>query len=368
MRISKASIPALLVLGAGAACTAAQPTGPDHPQTQQSISSTTDDVIKRMLMEGARGSLAITVVQGTRNGPPVGEIDVRIDLYHQNNPIYEMHAGTDASGVAMIGDLPVAVEVRPVVRVEYGGVSYLEVGPRMDSTAPDAVVKLTVYETTGDAPAWRVSMRHVLASRVPGGMFVEEMLVVENPSDSTWLGGEPDEEERRTAVRVGLPEGARDVDLVAGFHGWCCTTYEGRELAVQMPLMPGQTTYRFTYVVPELSSGVDLRVASPVATDSMVVFVPDDGAEASPEALNAAGTEAMGQAMVRIYEGRGIGEGREAGVRLASLRRAAPATTGAGGSGVRTLAIAGGALAVVVGIGAVIVRSRRQRRETAGVA
>lgn len=336
------------------------PGHPPLPQEQQSLSSSTDDVMKRMMMEGARGSLAVTVVQGTKGAPPVGELDLRVDLYHQNSPIYEMHAGTDASGAAMIGDLPVAIEVRPVVRAEYGGVSYLEIGPRMDAASPDAVVKLTVYETTEETPDWRVVTRHLMASRVPEGLVVEETVIVENPVDQTWLGTDLNEENQGTTVRVALPEQAQEVELIAGFHGWCCTAIDGRQLQVKMPLMPGQSTFKFAYFVPAAEEAVDLTVSAPVPTDNMVLFLPDDGSTAEPASLALAGAENFGPSRMRFYQGQAIGGGAEAGVRLASLQRApepgqsAPA---GGGNGLKIAAIIGGSVAALLGF-AVILRRK----------
>lgn len=295
---------------------------PDGPNPEQ-----VDEAMRGVLIAGPKGSLAVRVVQGTAGAPEAAGALVTVDLYHQNKPIWQLSATLDEGGAALIGDVPVAIEVRAVVRVEYNGVSYLELGPRMDKESPDAAVKVTVYQTTLEEPAWRVAMRHIMVQRVTDGTIVNETLVVENPSDKTWFGGEPMREGKGTSVRVNLPPLVEEVHLDAGFHGWCCTTFEDRELAVQMPLMPGQTTYRFTYFIPTQLEKVDLRFEASVPTDSVAVFVPDDGTAAEATILELQGTEDMGTGRMRSYFASGVEGGQEAGVVLSSLK---PATTSTG--------------------------------------
>lgn len=318
-----------------------------------------DDVLRRTLTEGARGSLAVQVVQGTSDGPAVGEAAVSVDLYHKNTPIWQITATLDESGVALLGDLPVALEVRPVVRIEYDGVSYLEVGPQLDEQHPDGAIRLTVYQTTRETPAWRVAMRHIMVSRVTDGTVVNETLVVENPTDKTWFGGEPMRDDKGTSVRVRLPAAVEEVHLDAGFHGWCCTTFEGRELAVQMPLMPGRSTFVYTYFIPTQPERVDLRFEASAPTDSVVVFVPDDGTSAEATAMTLTGTENMGQQRMRSFQATGIEAGQEAGVVLTALKpgKGSAQTTVAGGTPWLMIMIAGGI--VVLGIvGVLSVRGR----------
>lgn len=346
----------LALVGPARAQETVAPPAPDGPNPQQ-----VDEAMRGVLIAGPKGSLAVRVVQGTAGAPEAVGAQVTVDLYHQNKPIWQLSATLDEGGAAMIGDVPVAIEVRAVVRVEYHGVSYLELGPRMDKESPDAAVKVTVYQTTLEEPAWRVAMRHIMVQRVTDGTIVNETLVVENPSDQTWFGGEPMREGKGTSVRVNLPPLVEEVHLDAGFHGWCCTTFQDRELAVQMPLMPGQTTYRFTYFIPTQPETVDLRFEAPAPTDSVAVFVPDDGTAAEATILELQGTEDMGSGRMRSYFASGVEGGQEAGVVLSSLKSATTTTGAATPTAKNTpwlmIGIAGGI--VVLGVLAVVMMRSR---------
>ena len=322
-----------------------------------------EQAMRAMLAEGPKGSLAVQVIQGTKGGPAVGEIPVIVDLYHQNKPVWQMTADLDAAGNALIADVPVALAVRPVVRVEYSGVSYLEIGPQIDQQHPDGTLKLTVYLTTLEEPEWHVAMRHIMVQRVTDGTLVNETLVVENPSDSTWFGGQPMREGKGTTLRVGLPKlvTAENVHLDSGFHGWCCTTYQDGELAVQMPMMPGQTPFKYTYFIPTQPEQVALEFSASAPTDSVVVFVPDDGTDTEIQNLTLQGSQKMGQQSMRSYSATKLEAGQQAEVVLTSLRSAAEVgNPGAAADKQFPWVVVGGigTLVVVAIVGVIAVRGR----------
>jgi len=227
----------------------------------------------------------------------------------------------------------------------------------MGAERRDAAMEVTVYEVTDEAPPWRVSMRHVSAERGPVGLVVAEMLVVENPADKTWLGASADAQNRRTTVNVSLPPGAMDIDLGAGFHGWCCTAYAGGTLNIQMPLMPGRMTYKFAYRVPESPGGADLRVAAPAPMDQVVFMLADDGTAAQPTVVQpfAPGTVPAGG---RMFQASAVAPNTPAGVVLASLPSTQPLSQARGMSA--HAKIITGAVAGLVLIGGVIMLAVRR--------
>lgn len=346
----------LLALGA---VLAAVLTGP--ARAQDGPPQMTDEM-RRAINDGPRGSLAVQVEQGTADGPAVGAADFSIDLYHQNIPVYQMKRALDDNGNALVGNLPVGLTVRAVVRVEYDGVSYVQLGPAMDAANPDAVVKVTVYQVTREAPAWRVAMRHIMVQRVKDGTIVNETLVVVNPTDKTWFGGEPYREEMGTTVRVGLPAlvTQENVNLDSGFYGWRCTSLTDGELVVTMPLMPGQTPYKYTYFIPTQPDQVDLSFTAVAPTDSIVMFVPDDGTDASATMLVAQGTQETQRQPMRMFTAEHVPAGQRVGIVLSSLRTAAEVQ--APGPAARPfpwLLVAGVVGAVVLGLlGVVVMRGR----------
>ena len=135
----------------------------------------------------------------------------------------------------------------------------------MDASNPDASIEVTVFETTPVAPAWRVVSRQVIVTPADDRLLVSESVFVENPNDRTWLGSDEASNGKLTTIELTLPERTENITLHAGFHGWCCTTFESGTLGVQMPLMPGRYNYQFTYEV--LSEDEACSLAFGDATD-----------------------------------------------------------------------------------------------------
>lgn len=272
------------------------------------------------------GTLAIRAVQGTQGGLSMAGETVHVHLFHNKQLFHTIDTQLDDTGLAMVGDLPVGVGFQPVVQIEHAGVTYQETGSPMDPATPNASVEIVVYDVTETKPAWRVGMRQVMAAEAQDAVRVSESLTVENPADATWLGDTMATTGKKTTVHVVLPPGARDVHLDHGFHGWCCTTFEGGELAVQMPLMPGRTNYQYSYFVPVEGGRANIAFASPAPTERVTVFVPADGsAGATPEGLDDLGIQGSSAGPVRMYQAQGLTGGQQVGIVLAGF--ATPAST-----------------------------------------
>lgn len=271
-----------------------------------------------MLEMGPKGSLMVRATQGTKEGTSPAGATISVQLFHRGQPIQEVGALLDENGMVMVVDVPVSIGVRPLVRVQFAGVTYQEFGPQMTAEQPNAAIDIKLYDVTEEEPEWRVAMRQAIASPGQQSVVVSETVVVENMGDRTWLGGAVDDRGNRTTVRLSLPRGADRVNLDAGFHGWCCTEFKGGVLGVQMPLMPERVTFRYSYEVPVSGDGALLEFGSVAPTSALSVLVPESAAEVSPVGLEAGGIQATDFGPMRLFSGR-TEAGRSAGVSLAGL-------------------------------------------------
>lgn len=303
----------------------AQP--PGHDRTPISPApQPLDPNLEHALATGPRGTLAVRVLQGTKGGPDIGVADVELELFHRNQSVRQLTARLDDRGLVIIQDVPVGVSVRPVARIKYANATYQEVGPTMDAAHPTASMEVKVYEITDATPAWRVTQRHVLIAPIPGELDIVENVEVENPTDRTWMGAAADPADpqgRRTTVAFILPQGAANVQLEFGFHGWCCTTLQGNVLMVQMPLMPGKSPFRYTYRMPTPTDEADVQVAAPALCDSISFLIPDDQMPVKPTGLEPAGTQMVGQMRVRDFRAKSVGIATPVGLHLSGLLKVA---------------------------------------------
>jgi hypothetical protein len=298
--------------------------------------------------QGPKGTLAIRAVQGTKGGPAVSGDEAELILFHNNAPVKRYPLTLDARGSASVSDMPLAMKLRPMVRVRHAGVYYQQLGEPLDEGKPQASMDVLVYEVTETRPEWKIVLRQVVYDRQDDLTDVAETVIVENPTDRTWLGGPADAQGRRPTISLGLPPGASDVQLQRGFHGWCCTAFNNPELVVQMPLMPGTMTYQFGYSVHERDGQTDLRVASAAPIDHAVVYVPESDSVLQAVAIAPAGTEQVGGKPARLYQAKPLAANTPFGVTLAPLPKV-PQTADAASSDDRRIvwvSAAGGAVAI----------------------
>lgn len=252
------------------------------------------------------GTLTIQAVQSTAGAAAVSDGgEATIDLYTGQHLLKTYNVKLDAAGRATLENIPVSLGIDPIVKVIYRDVEYAAEGQFMDSTHPAQQLNVPVYETTTDAPAWQVSMRHLMvepAAAAEGQLQVIDVLQIENPSDRAWTGAvmaEGGGGGKGTTFVLPLPDGAANVQLIEGFHD-CCTTIDAAGVHNQMPLLPGTKIYRLAYTLPVQSGRTQISVASPAPVQHLMVFVPNDGSQVQAEGLSAV-ESSMGDGSKRFF-------------------------------------------------------------------
>ncbi|MHC4413770.1 MAG: hypothetical protein ACYS0G_00645 [Planctomycetota bacterium] len=306
------------------------------------------------------GSLAIQAVQGTPGGPPIGSADVQVRLFHQGMLIDTIDTRLDAHGVTLLKELPLPMEVQPVVQVTYADMTYQKVGAAMSAAHPQQSLEVVCYEATEAMPEWMVPMRHVMIDTAPEGLRVMEVIVIDNPGDHTWIGGQGDDGKRVTTVFT-LPEGARDVALGSGFHDWCCTTWSGGRLVNHLPLMPERTEMKFSYLVPADHGSAWIDIVAPAPVDHLMVVVPDELETAAAEGLVTGGSQVIGDRRVRSLMAGGQARGDVASISLTGLTTMASEPGGGRRSAAlaKIVAAAGGGLILVLAVIIIFSKSAR---------
>jgi hypothetical protein len=266
------------------------------------------------------GSISVRAVQGTPSGPAIGELPVVVELYQGENAIDKREAKLAADGTATLDAIPVGLGVTPVVRVTYKGVDYTTTGGQMDGQHPEQQIQVPVFETTEEQPAWTVHMQHVMLQPTTEGVGVMEMLAIENPSDKSWLGKlGPDN--KRTTLVFSLPPGAKDVQLVGGFHE-CCVKIEGEKIINSMAFVPGVSQYRIAYTLPVGAGKAEFSLTTAAPVKHLMIFVPDDRSTVSAEGIASGGSADMGNGKTRFYKAADLAAGAVVKLNLTGITAA----------------------------------------------
>ncbi len=300
----------------------------------------------------AMGTLAIQATQGTSGGPSAQGDAIEVHLFQDNQVAVRLDGNLDDNNMAMFTNVPLDQPLRPIVRIMHAGVTYQETGPLLSASKPNASMNVLIYETRLDQPQWDIVSRRVIVTQAEHELVIAELLIVENHADYTWLGGTLDDRDQRTSVTVSLPRNAHTVTLDAGFHGWCCTKYKDALLEVQMPLMPGRATFRYSYRLPVANGTAEVLVSGPVPTNTLSVFIPDTGLVMHPTDIVPAGMQVGDAGPMRVFQRESQPAFSRSGVVVAGLISEMPLMTPAHDQNLTSRIL--GSVALAVGIGVVL--------------
>jgi hypothetical protein len=321
----------------------------------------------------AKGSITIRALEGRAGGGPITNAQILVELYHQGIVLQKWDAQLNAEGVATISDIPVRVPCQPLVTVTFKGLRQQAVGPVLTPSSPTAAFDMKVYEGTEERPAYTVAMRHVIVkwAENAAGILVTEMLSVSNPADHAWIGDKREGEGGgRSTFGLPVPAGAQEVQLMGGFdEDSALVTKEG--IVSGSPLFPGQTRFQVGYAIPAHDGAVNLTITAPADVGQMMVFVPAEGATIAATGLSGGQPMSMGEEAVRAYQASGIKKGQTVSLAITGLTAAATApgpaaAEAAKGFSARNVAIGGGVLLALCGVGVLLLKKPKPASAPAG--
>ena len=255
----------------------------------------------------AKGTLVARAVQGTLNGPVAKGDPVIVVLIHDDQPVKRIEARLDDKGQAVLENLPVGGGVQPLVTVKHGDVAYWGIGEPMHAGPPDHRVTITVYETTEEPPPWVIRARHMFVRRTEEGLYVREIVAVDNTGDKTWIGRKGADDKRMT-LSLRLSSNIGRLAFYGGFQEGGAELINGN-LVNHTALRPGMAQFQFGYVVPVAGGKARLDITCPADTDQLVLAVPEDGSKVSVKGLQDGEVMSMGQTKVRLYKAENVKAG-----------------------------------------------------------
>jgi hypothetical protein len=275
------------------------------------------------------GSLSIQVKQGTPEGPPIGVIAVAIELHHRGMVIDTISTETDEHGVVVLENLPIAMAVRPLVKVKYQDLDYQIGGGPLDAQHPHQDIEVVCYVASESPPDWSVQSRHVMVAPEGANLRVTEVMMVSNPGHTTWVGVQAGGPKRNTTSFI-LPSDAKDVQLGRGFHKWCCSTIVGNKLVNHLPLMPETSEMMFSYLVPVQNGSATVEITAPATVESTTIITPTSLQTSTLMGLASVGEQMVGDSKAQVFTASAMPTNGRASISFANLvtATAIPSATG----------------------------------------
>lgn len=192
---------------------------------------------------------------------------------------------SDANGRFAFSNLDTISTTRYLLITNYGGVEYFSDILSFDTNQTTLPVTLTVFETTTDPSAIRVSQTHFVFD-VGTRMFdVTQIIAVQNAGDRTYIGASSLGPHHATLVLPILP-GAQNVQFDRPDAD--ATTLRGDTvLTYTLPFLPGNDQIVYSYALPFIPPTYRFNLKLPFDTAKFRILFPDVGATFQSAQLSA---------------------------------------------------------------------------------
>ena len=275
---------------------------------------------------------------------PVADQPVTLLLYRGQTRLPTTSTTTDASGSFSFASPSVSATGFQITTAYRGGTYRTPLTSLGDPASP---VTVKVFASTSDPAAIRQTSWVVWVDPMPGGVVVQQDFGWRNDGTRAYVG------RGGVVTEVPLAPGATNVQYLGlylnGGGRIVGDAYRGTQ-----PIVPGKSSATVRYVVPSLSG---LRLVSPLATDSLHVFVASDLAASAP-GTSGAGTITDRGTTYQVLTAANAPAGRVIAVDLKAAPRPRPTPAW-------PFALAGFVLLVLIGV--LVVRRYRRRASRGGV-
>ncbi len=217
---------------------------------------------------------------------------------------------TNAQGVFAFDTLAISDSSAYVLFTDYHLARYVA-GPIIlgsDSTAWQ--VDLVVYDSTSRSHDILVDRHHIIMQPVSDSLLVQEFLRLVNVGTRTFVGTLSGASEKRETIRVSLPPGASELELLAGFEQASIST-DRSLISDSEPFPPGPRQILYSYILPLRENTAWYRSTLFYQHQSIDVFAPRQGSVLSASDLIYAGEFGDEQARYGRYSAQNMAAGHE---------------------------------------------------------
>jgi hypothetical protein len=155
---------------------------------------------------------------------------------------------TDAAGNFEFHELPVGPETLYLPGANRTGVHYPGQRVRLTASHPQAMVGLEVCDTVAATNPLVIQRHEVVMMPEPGALHVTELLVIDNPTSTTYVGQARSKEEEPVTLRLNIPADFERVTFQKEFFGRNFRLADGG-LVTGIPWTPGEREVAFTYTL-----------------------------------------------------------------------------------------------------------------------
>jgi hypothetical protein len=315
--------------------------------------------------QGGTGSLSGQVLNGTPGGSVPGVMTITLHSFDTETALDPVDTLADAQGRFRFDGLAVTETMQYALTTDFLSITYASDLYSYQPGQSEITATLSVYETTESSEGVSFDRLHIiLQPGTDGTIGVQEIYVINNLADRTFIGTEPTGGHIRITGQYTIPVGATDLTLEDQGSNRFVAVGDG--FVDTLPVAPGQGASQVVVDYKLAYTGDRLRVTHALGfpTGGVQYFVPGETLAVVGSGIEFQRTMGSGAQTYKVYQGPAIGPGGVADFEITGLGKAERTAFPTG----LVLAIAGAlVLLIAVAVGLPLLRGRRSATVAAGL-
>lgn len=297
------------------------------------------------------------VRNGSHDSLAVANIEVKLLAFkgHSDQMAFTRATVANTRGEFLFKDLPLDSRTIFYASADYDGISYYSTPIHAHEFSNNESERpVFIYEKTTATSALDIPMYHIFFEAEGKLGYVREVMVVQNNGNKAIVISAADSGMAPAVVRIGLPLGAEQVQLVSGMDP-ATTQLVNRALLIRDTILPGTHQYSFVYQIPVRGNQFDLSRSMYVQVSVLSLFTPQNIGTIASQQLHSSGPFTIRNVVYNRYASEPIEAGTSLEIRIAG--------TGSGRN-FTPFVIVG--IALVVFIGVLVAVSKKSLRPIPG--
>lgn len=264
------------------------------------------------------GSIVGRLINKTKSGSNVFDVEISLRGFTAEKESDQKTTKTDQNGNFQFVNLPRGPGDSYLIKAYYMGAEYNSEKIVFKDDKSHANIEMVVFDSTDEDKAIKVKAYHMFVDVQQNIFSVQEIIIVENRIDRTYIGKRELSPGIRETFKLSLP---RDASAIKYFKGLmvCCVRRTEDELVDTLSIMPGTKQIVLAYKVNYDSSNLGLKKAIYFDTENFSILTPVSGVQLQSDHLSKGKVVSFGEKDFLSYSGKNLAKGMTLSLRFSNL-------------------------------------------------
>lgn len=199
-------------------------------------------------IEASVGTIQGTVVNASQSGTPQPNAEVILQVRQDGQFIPLDQTNADQAGHFEFTHLPIGPDYLYLPGANHDGIHYPGARLQLTAAQPSATTTIDVYQSIQHPNPLVIRRHEVAIQAVPGALRVTESLLVDNPTQTTYVGRTTSDTNEPMTLALAIPMDFDRATFYKEFYGRRFSV-AGDRLVTGIPWTPGRRELKFMYTI-----------------------------------------------------------------------------------------------------------------------